>query len=162
MYSRRDSNKQPESSANKPDSTKQNWTKQQTKLMDGPFENRWKIDETVLCLRLSGWQTNHVANGGDRFRTRLNDHLSAVRHIQRGDRMPKENLQWKVSDAKRLLRAVQKAGFANRRMSLSKCPDGTLTISVAAPSRSELPLDVSRDIEDFVENEWDKHVKPTP
>ena len=68
--------------------------------------------------------------------------------------MPKENLQWKVSDAKRLLRAVQKAGFANRRMSLSKRPDGTLTIEVAAPSRAEVS-DVSRDIE-HITNEWDK------
>ena len=74
--------------------------------------------------------------------------------------MPKENLQWKVSDAKRLFRAVQKAGFANRRMSLSKRPDGTLTIEVAAPSPAEVSLDVSRDIDDIVENEWDKHVKP--
>ena len=53
--------------------------------------------------------------------------------------MPKDNLQWKVSDAKRLLHAAQKAGFANRRMSLSKRPDGTLTIEVAAPS----PVEVS-------------------
>jgi hypothetical protein len=75
--------------------------------------------------------------------------------------MPKENLQWKVSDAKRLLRAVQKAGFANRRMSLSKRPDGTLTIEVAAPSRAEVSLDVSRGIDDTVENEWDKHAKPS-
>jgi hypothetical protein len=69
--------------------------------------------------------------------------------------MPKENLQWKVSDAKRLLRAVEKAGFANRRMSLSKRPNGTLTIEVAAPSRAEVSLDLSRDIEDIT-NEWDK------
>jgi hypothetical protein len=73
--------------------------------------------------------------------------------------MPKENLQWKVSDAKRLFRAVQKAGFANRRMSLSKRPDGTLTIEVAAQSRAEVSLDVSRGIDDLVESErakWDK------
>ena len=80
--------------------------------------------------------------------------------------MPKDKLAWKVSDAKRLLRAVQKAGFANRRMSLSKRPDGTLTIEVAAPSRSEVQLDVSRDIEDIIENErakWgDKDGKPSP
>jgi hypothetical protein len=69
--------------------------------------------------------------------------------------MPKENLQWKVSDAKRLLRAVQKAGFANRRMALSKKPDGTLTIEVAAPSPAELSEDVSRAIDDIT-NEWDK------
>jgi hypothetical protein len=74
--------------------------------------------------------------------------------------MPKENLQWKVSDAKRLLRAVQKAGFANRRMALSKRPDGTLTIEVAAPSRAEVNLDLCREIDDLVENEWDKHAKP--
>jgi hypothetical protein len=72
--------------------------------------------------------------------------------------MPKQNLQWKVSDAKRLLRAVQKAGFANRRMALSKRPDGTLTIEVAAPSPSELSKDLSRDLDDIT-NEWDK-VKP--
>ena len=69
--------------------------------------------------------------------------------------MPKENLQWKVSDAKRLLRAVEKAGFANRRKSISKRPDGTITIEIAAPSRAELSLDVSRDIDDIT-NEWDK------
>ena len=46
--------------------------------------------------------------------------------------MPKENLQWKVSDAKRLLRAVQKQGFADRCMSLLKHPDGTLTLSIAS------------------------------
>jgi len=67
--------------------------------------------------------------------------------------MPKENLQWKVSDAKRLFRAVQKAGFGNRPMSLSKRPDGTLTIEVAAPSRAEVSLDLSRQIDDIVENE---------
>jgi hypothetical protein len=75
--------------------------------------------------------------------------------------MPKENLQWKVSDAKRLLRAVQKAGFANRRMALSKKPDGTLTIEVAAPSPVELSQDMSREIDDLLENEWDKHAKPS-
>jgi hypothetical protein len=75
--------------------------------------------------------------------------------------MPKENLQWKVSGAKRLLRAVQKAGFANRRMALSKKPDGTLTIEVAAPSPVELSQDMSREIDDLLENEWDKHAKPS-
>jgi hypothetical protein len=75
--------------------------------------------------------------------------------------MPKENLQWKVSDAKRLLRAVQKAGFANRRMAISKRPDGTLTIEVAAPSPLELSQDLSREIDDIVGG-WDrKHDKPT-
>jgi DNA-binding MarR family transcriptional regulator len=58
--------------------------------------------------------------------------------------MPKENLQWKVSDAKRLLRAMKKEGFANRRMSLSARKDGTLTIEVTAPSPAEVSLDVSR------------------
>jgi hypothetical protein len=69
--------------------------------------------------------------------------------------MPKDNLQWKVSDAKRLLRAVEKAGFANRRMSISKRPDGTLTIEVAAPFRPDVSLEVHRDAEEIV-NEWDK------
>jgi hypothetical protein len=81
--------------------------------------------------------------------------------------MPKENLQWKVSDAKRLLRAVQKAGFANRRMALSKKPDGTLTIEVAAPSPSEVSPELSREIDDLLESErakWgdDAHGKTTP
>ena len=66
--------------------------------------------------------------------------------------MPKENLQWKVSDAKRLFRAVQKAGFGNRRMSISKRPDGTLTIEVAAPSQVELQAEHAENIL----NEWDK------
>ena len=80
--------------------------------------------------------------------------------------MPKENLQWKMTEVKRLFRAVEKAGFANRRMSLSKRPDGTLTIEVAAQSRAEVS-DVSRDIE-HITNEWDKvgggskHDKDTP
>jgi len=81
--------------------------------------------------------------------------------------MPKENLQWKVSDANRLLRAVKNAGFANRRMSLSvKRSDGTLTIEVAAPSRAEVSLDVSREIDEIVESErakWgDADGKGTP
>ena len=81
--------------------------------------------------------------------------------------MPKQNLQWKLTDAKRLLRAVQKAGFANRRMSLSKRPDGTLTIEVAAPSPSEVSPELSRDIEDLIEGErakWgdDADGKSTP
>jgi hypothetical protein len=73
--------------------------------------------------------------------------------------MPKENLPWKASDANRLLRAVKKAGLSNRRMALSKRPDGTLTIEVAAPPRAEVTPDESRDI-DEITNEWDKHVKP--
>jgi hypothetical protein len=80
--------------------------------------------------------------------------------------MPKENLQWKVSDAKRLLSAVQKAGFANRRMALSKRPDGTLTIEVAAPSRAEVSPELSREIDDILESErakWgDTDDKTTP
>jgi hypothetical protein len=74
--------------------------------------------------------------------------------------MPKENLQWKLSDAKRLLHAVQKAGFGNRRMSLSARKDGTLTIEVAAPSLPELSADVESSIESSL-NEWDEpHGKP--
>jgi hypothetical protein len=72
--------------------------------------------------------------------------------------MPKENLQWKASEAKRLIGAVQKKGL--RVKSVAAAPDGTLTISIAAPSRAEVSLDESRDIDDIV-NEWDKHVKPT-
>ena len=64
--------------------------------------------------------------------------------------MPKENLPWKASEVKRLFRAVQKVGFANRRTSLSITKDGTLTIEVAAPSRAEVSLDVSRDIDEII------------
>lgn len=42
--------------------------------------------------------------------------------------MPK--VDWKISDAKRLLRAVQKQGLADRPITISKQPDGTLTIGV--------------------------------
>jgi hypothetical protein len=80
--------------------------------------------------------------------------------------MTKENPQWKVSDAKRLLHAVQKAGFANRQMSLSKRPDGTLAIEIAAPSQAEVKLDLSRDIDEIIETErakWgDTDGKDTP
>jgi hypothetical protein len=80
--------------------------------------------------------------------------------------MPKENLPWKASEVKRLFRAVQKVGFANRRTSLSITKDGTLTIEVAAPSRAEVSLDVSRDIDEIIENErakWgDTDGKDTP
>jgi hypothetical protein len=72
--------------------------------------------------------------------------------------MPKDKLQWKLTDAKRLLRAVTKAGFAHRRLAISKKPDGTLTIEVAAPSRAEVSLDLSREIDDIT-NEWDKPKK---
>ena len=77
--------------------------------------------------------------------------------------MPKENL---TVNGKRLFRAAQKAGFGNRRMSLSIHKDGKLTIEVAAPSRAEVNLDLSRDLDDIVENErakWgDTDGKDTP
>jgi hypothetical protein len=68
--------------------------------------------------------------------------------------------QFKVADAKRLIGAVQKKGL--RVKSIAAAPDGTITISIAAPSRPEVSPELSREIDDLVENEWDKHVKPTP
>jgi hypothetical protein len=56
-----------------------------------------------------------------------------------------------IKRRKATVRAVQKAGFANRRMSLSKRPDGTLTIEVAAAA----PVEVSLDGLDDIVNEWD-------
>jgi hypothetical protein len=69
------------------------------------------------------------------------------------DHMPKQKLDWKLTDAKRLLRAVQKTGLAVK--SITKAADGSLTISVAAWSPPELSADVERAIDDAT-NEWGK------
>ncbi len=69
--------------------------------------------------------------------------------------MPANKLDWRASDAKRLLRAVRSQGLANRLTSISKHPDGTLTISLAPPRPAELSPDVDRDADEIV-NEWDK------
>jgi hypothetical protein len=72
--------------------------------------------------------------------------------------MPKTKLNWKLTDAKRLLRAVQKTGLTTK--SITKNADGSLTISVAPWSPPELPANV--DVESVM-NEWDKpHGKPAP
>jgi len=44
-------------------------------------------------------------------------------------------------------------------MAISKKPDGTLTVEVAAPSPVELSKNLSREIDDVV-NEWDRKAKP--
>jgi hypothetical protein len=71
--------------------------------------------------------------------------------------MPQNPSAFKVSAAKRLIGAVQKKGLKVK--SIAAAPDGTITISVAAPSRAEVPLDLSREIDDVV-NEWDQKAKP--
>jgi hypothetical protein len=67
--------------------------------------------------------------------------------------MPQNPSPFKVSAAKRLIGAVQKKGLKVK--SIAAAPDGTITISIAAPSVPELSADVSRDIDDIT-NEWDK------
>jgi hypothetical protein len=67
--------------------------------------------------------------------------------------MPKSKLDWKLTDAKRLLRAVQKTGLTTK--SITKNADGSLTISVAPWSPPELSADVERSIESSI-NEWDR------
>jgi hypothetical protein len=67
--------------------------------------------------------------------------------------MPKTKLDWKLTDAKRLLRAVQKTGLTTK--SITKNADGSLTISVAPWSPPELSADVEKDVKSSL-NEWDK------
>jgi hypothetical protein len=59
---------------------------------------------------------------------------------------------------RRLVRAAQKEHLVAKSVKIE--PDGTITLSLAEPSRREVPLDLSRDIDEIVENEWDNHGKP--
>ncbi|HEY2245776.1 MAG TPA: hypothetical protein VGH47_16425, partial [Xanthobacteraceae bacterium] len=55
---------------------------------------------------------------------------------------------------RRIIRAAQKEGLVPKSATIA--PDGSITFTLAEPSRREVPLDLSRDIDDIVENEWDK------
>ena len=71
--------------------------------------------------------------------------------------MPTNKVQFRERSMRRIIRAALKEGLVAK--SATVAPDGTITVSLAEPSHREVSLDVSRDIDDIV-NEWDKHVKP--
>ena len=55
---------------------------------------------------------------------------------------------------RRVIRAAQKEGLVAKSATIA--PDGTITVSLAEPPRREVPLDLSRQLDETVENEWDK------
>ena len=71
--------------------------------------------------------------------------------------MPTNKVQFRERSMRRVIRAARKEGLVAKSATIA--PDGTITVSLAEPSHREVSLDVSRDIDDIV-NEWDKHVKP--
>jgi hypothetical protein len=50
---------------------------------------------------------------------------------------------------RRNIRAAQKEGLVVKAIA----PDGTITVSLAAPSPAEVSLDLSREIDDMIESE---------
>ena len=73
--------------------------------------------------------------------------------------MPPTKVQFRERSVRRIIRAAQKEGLVPKSATIA--PDGTITVSLAEPSHREVSLDLSRDIDEIVENEWDKHVKPS-
>jgi hypothetical protein len=67
--------------------------------------------------------------------------------------VPTNKLQFRERSVRRVIRAAQKEGLVAKSATIA--PDGTITVSLAEPSRREVPVDVSRDIDDIT-NEWDK------
>jgi hypothetical protein len=65
---------------------------------------------------------------------------------------------------RRVIRAARKEGLVAKSATIA--PDGTITVSLAEPSRREVSLDLSRNIDDIIENErakWgDTDGKDTP
>ena len=73
--------------------------------------------------------------------------------------MPTNKVQCRERSVRRVIRAAQKEKLVAKSVKIE--PDGTITLSLAEPPRSEIPLDLSRQLDETVENEWDKHAKPS-
>jgi hypothetical protein len=74
--------------------------------------------------------------------------------------MPTGKIQFRERSVRRVIRAAQKEKLVAKSVKIE--PDGTITLSLAERPRSEVPLDLSREIDDLaVESGWDKkHDKP--
>jgi hypothetical protein len=68
--------------------------------------------------------------------------------------MPTNKVQFRERSVRRIIRAAQKEGLVAKSATIS--PDGTITVALAEPPRRELPLDLSRQLDESIENEWDK------
>jgi hypothetical protein len=73
--------------------------------------------------------------------------------------MPTGKVQFRERSVRRVIRAAQKEHLVAKSLKIE--PDGTITLSLAEPARAEIPLDLSRQLDEIVENEWDHHGKPT-
>jgi hypothetical protein len=67
--------------------------------------------------------------------------------------MPTNKVQFRERSVRRIIRAAQKEGLVPKSATIA--PDGTITVSLAASSPAKVSLDLSREIDDIVENEWD-------
>jgi hypothetical protein len=65
--------------------------------------------------------------------------------------MPTNKLPFRERSVRRVIRAAQKEGLVAKSATIG--PDGTITVSLAEPSRREVPLDLSQKIDDLVESE---------
>jgi hypothetical protein len=68
--------------------------------------------------------------------------------------MPANKVQFRERSVRRVIRAAQKEGLVPKSATIA--PDGTITVSLAEPSPRELPLDLSRQLDESIKNEWDK------
>ena len=59
--------------------------------------------------------------------------------------MPTGKVQFRERSVRRVIRAAQKEHLVAKSLKIE--PDGTITLSLAEPSRREVPLDLSRDID---------------
>jgi hypothetical protein len=94
-------------------------------------------------------------------RSRMHHHywVGGIRHYcEHSERsMPTNRVQFRERSVRRVIRAAQKEGLVTKSATIA--PDGTITVSLAEPSQREVSLDVSRDIDDIVENEWHAKAK---
>jgi len=76
--------------------------------------------------------------------------------------MPTNKVQFRERSVRRIILAAQKEGLVIKTIA----PDGTITVSLAASSPSELSVDLGRQIDDIIESErakWGaKDDKTTP
>jgi integrase len=62
--------------------------------------------------------------------------------------VPTNKVQFRERSVRRIIRAAQKEGLVPKSATIA--PDGSITFTLAEPSRREVPLDLSRDIDDIV------------
>jgi hypothetical protein len=71
--------------------------------------------------------------------------------------MPANKVQFRERSVRRIIRAAQKEGLVPKSATIA--PDGTITVSLAEPSKREVSLDV-RDLDDITNERDEAYGKP--